>query len=110
MEPGDNAPRSVLVDYWEKACPPEERTIIMSNTLKDPVRQARGDVVFKHMVEQLNKEQGRCIEIQPSPDDGFSQTFDLWLVGGPRGVPMSQLFLDTPTSRQFGTSPLVASM
>jgi hypothetical protein len=108
-EAGDKAPRSVHVDYWEKVCPPEERTVIMSNTLKDPVRWDNGDVIFKHMVEELKKEPGRCVDIQPSPEDGFPQTFDLWLVGDPRGIPMSKLFLDTPTSRLFGTSPLVAS-
>jgi hypothetical protein len=108
-EPGDNAPRSVHLDYWEKVCPPEERTIIMSNTLKDPVREAQGDVVFKHMVDQLKKEQGRCVEIQESPGDNFPQTFDLWLIGDPRGISMSKLFLNTATSRLFGTSPLVDS-
>jgi hypothetical protein len=100
----------VTLDYWHKVCPENERTIIWSNTLKDPVRDAQGDVVFKHMVDVIKNEPGRCVEIMPSSEDGFPQTFDLWLIGDPRGVSMSKLFLDTPTSRFFGTAPLVASV
>lgn len=108
-EAGDEAPRSVSVEYWEKACPRNERTVLMSSTLKNPVRDAEGEKVFKHMVNVIKNAQARCIEIAESPDDNFPQTFDLWLIGDPRGVSMSQLFLNTATSRLFGTSPLVES-
>jgi hypothetical protein len=108
-EPGDNAPRSIAQWYWEEVCPEAERTIITSNDAKAPVRWHEGKEVFEHYVKLLKDTPGRCVEFTASEDDGFPQLFDLWLVGDPRGVSMSELFLHTATSRLLGPSDVVSA-
>ena len=108
-DPDDPAPRSVSEDWFEIVCPEIERRIIHVEDFKPAVANAPGDVVFDHWKRILHDAPERCIEIVPAPAevDAFSQTFDLWLWGSTRMLAMWERFLNSPTSRLLGPSPVV---
>jgi hypothetical protein len=121
-ELGDNAPRTIAQWYWEEVCPQSERTIITSNEAKNPMRwyDAKNPVhwhegaeVFKHYVQLLKDTPGRCVEITASHNDNIPQLFDQSLLGGvwngEKSVTMSELVLNTPSSRLLGPSDVVAA-
>jgi hypothetical protein len=108
-EANDASPRSVSDSYWEKVCPPARRHVLYSSDLKNPVRNAEGAEVFKHMVAAIRNVDAACIEVVPSKDDNFPQLYDLWLIGDKRSISLGELFLDSPTSRLMGSSPVVRS-
>jgi hypothetical protein len=106
---GDPAPRSVTLDWWHKVCPESDIQTIFSDELKDPVRDRAGDVIFRRMVDVIRDAPGRCVEVVSSPTDSYPQLYDLWMIGNERSVPLSELFINTSTSRLLGASPIVDS-
>ncbi|TFK60507.1 hypothetical protein BDN72DRAFT_779325 [Pluteus cervinus] len=108
---GDDAPRSVHEDYYELACPKEERRIINTRDVKPPVEWEQGDVQFRTWLKVLEEAPERCIEIEPAPreEDGYAQTFDLWLWGSDRVLSLWEEFSKSPVSKLLATSPLVRS-
>ena len=111
-DPGDTAPRSISERWFDIVCPKSERRIIDTQDVKPPVYWDMGDVIFDHWVKLLRDAPERCIEIVPTAsraDDGFPQTFDLWLWGSYRILPLWDRFRNSPTSRLLGPSTLVRS-
>ncbi|KAF9484849.1 hypothetical protein BDN70DRAFT_872119 [Pholiota conissans] len=110
-DPNDTAPRSVSERWYDIVCPKEERRIINTHDVKPAIYWENGDVIFNHWQKLLSEAPERCIEIQPAPreEDGFGQTFDLFLWGTTRILPLWEGFRDSPVSRLFGTSPIVQS-
>jgi hypothetical protein len=105
----DNAPRSISEDWFNIVCPTSERRIIYTGDVKPAVYWEQGDVIFKHWEKLLTDAPERCIEVQPSPngDDGTPQTFDLWLWGSTRVLPLWDGFKNSPVSRLLGPSAIV---
>lgn len=59
-----DAPRSVSAEYWETACPKENRRIISS---KDSPNWAEGSELIQWWVEKLKEAEGEaCVEIDSS--------------------------------------------
>lgn len=106
---GDPAPRSISDEHWEVVCPPEDRDVINTDDIKPTIGEAEGDVILQRWTELIRDSPKRCVEVVPGPKDGYPQTFDLWLIGYKRILSLWPIFKDSPTSRLFGTSPLVAS-
>jgi hypothetical protein len=108
---GDNAPRSIHESWFDVVCPKRERKVISTREVKPPVSNSPGDEVFAHWVKLLRDTPDRCIEIIPVPrtEDNYPQTFDLWLWGSSRILPLWEPFSKSPTSRLLGSSPLVNS-
>jgi len=108
-DPDDPAPRSVSERWFDIVCPKEERRIINTRDVKPPIYWEDGDVIFNHWQKLLSEAPERCIEIQPAPrsEDGYGQTFDLFLWGTTRILPLWEGFRDSPVSRLFATSPIV---
>ncbi|TFK51148.1 hypothetical protein OE88DRAFT_1660494 [Heliocybe sulcata] len=106
---GDSAPRSVNEAYFDQVCPPEDRDIIDTDTIKPDLQDAEGDVILRRWTEVIRDSPKRCVEVVPGRNDNFPQTFDLWLIGYKRLLSLWPVFKDSPTSRLFGTAPLVAS-
>ncbi|KAF8892994.1 hypothetical protein BD779DRAFT_1609985 [Infundibulicybe gibba] len=108
---GDPAPRSISEDWFEIVCPVEERRVINTRDVKPAVQWSPGDEIFAHWQKLLTDAPERCIEIEPAPreEDGYGQTFDLWLWGTSRILPLWDSFSKSPTSRLLATSPLVNS-
>jgi hypothetical protein len=96
---GDPAPRSVTLDWWHKVCPESDIQTIFTDELKDPVRELNGDVIFRRMVDVIRDAPGRCVEVVSSPTDNYPQLYDLWMIGNERSIPLSELFINTSTSR-----------
>ena len=104
-EAGDDAPRSVSVDYYEQVCPPAERYYITRETALDGLgAKPEGDQVFDRLVSLVRDAPSRCVEVGRIGQD---PTFDVWLISGNRSLSLSRKFLDTPTSRLIRASPLV---
>ncbi|KAJ8092474.1 hypothetical protein PM082_023727 [Marasmius tenuissimus] len=110
-EEGDGAPRSITEDWFEVVCPQSERRVINTRDVKPAVYWEPGNVIFEHWRKLLTEAPERCIEIWPASreEDGYGQTFDLWLWGTDRILPLWEQFVNSPTSRLLGTSPLVNS-
>jgi hypothetical protein len=108
-DPDDPAPRSVSEWWFDIVCPKEERRIINTHDEKPPIYWEDGDVIFNHWQKLLSEAPERCIEVQPAPreEDGFPQTFDLYLWGTARILSLWEGFRDSPVSRLFATSPVV---
>ncbi|KAL0563237.1 hypothetical protein V5O48_018836, partial [Marasmius crinis-equi] len=108
-EAGDEAPRSIT--GFETVCPQSERRVINTRDVKPPIAWSQGDVIFETWRKLLEEAPERCIEIWPAAreEDGFSQTFDLWLWGSDRILSLWEDFKKSPTSRLLETSPLVNS-
>jgi hypothetical protein len=104
---GDAAPRAVSADFWERACPPEERHVLFHDALK--LHDGPGDAAFAHAARALRDAPGRCVEVAPRPDgrDDWPQVFDMALLGSPRFVPLAARFLNSSASRLLGSSALV---
>ena len=77
---GDNTPRSVREEWFDKVCPPEEREIIDTDVGKEPVRWSDGKTMMDHWVKLLTDSKKKCVEAVPSlsKKDGYPQVFDLW--------------------------------
>jgi len=110
-EPGDPAPRSVNLNYFNKVCPPSERRIINTEDVKPEIRWDNGDVIFERWETLLRDAPERCIEIQSASRsiDNFPQVFDLFLWGSDRILPLWEGFKNSPVSRLLKTSPIVQS-
>ncbi|KAF9553966.1 hypothetical protein CPC08DRAFT_697169 [Agrocybe pediades] len=110
-DPGDDAPRSVNVDYWNKVCPESERRIINTGDVKPPIMWEDGITIFSHWEKLLLEAPERCIEIHSADRsvDNFPQVFDLFLWGSDRILPLWEGFKNSPVSRLFATSPVVQS-
>ncbi|EIN11683.1 hypothetical protein PUNSTDRAFT_63013 [Punctularia strigosozonata HHB-11173 SS5] len=109
---GDDAPRSISERWWDTVCEdPNDVEILWSDDAKRDVGNAPGDEVLRHWSRLLRESPKKCIDVRagPSGNDGFPQTFDLWLVGSSRMVPLWDIFKDSPTSRLLAASPIVAS-
>lgn len=108
-ERGDDAPRSISERWFEVVCPVDERRIIYTRDVKPAVAEATGDVVFAHWKKLLLEAPERCIEIVPSPlsEESFPQTFDLFLWGSERILPLWEPFSKSSTSRLLEASPIV---
>lgn len=110
-DPEDLAPRSVSERWFDIVCPKSERRIINTRDVKPAIMWDNGDVIFNHWQKLLTEAPERCIEVQPASrdEDAFPQTFDLYLWGTERILPLWEAFRDSPVSRLFGTSPIVQS-
>jgi len=66
-------------------------------------------VIFKHWEKLLTDAPERCIEIRASntKDDTTPQTFDLWLWGSTRILPLWNEFKNSPVSRLLAPSAIV---
>ena len=108
-DPDDNAPRSISEQWFDIVCPKSERRIILTKDVKPAVFWETGDVIFKHWEKLLTDAPERCIEIQPvfSKDDGAPQTFDFWLWGSMRILPLWEEFRNSPVSRLLAPSAIV---
>ncbi|KAF9489577.1 hypothetical protein BDN71DRAFT_1527746 [Pleurotus eryngii] len=108
---GDNAPRSISEPWFDVVCPQAERRIINTREVKGPVGDAMGSAVFQHWKDLLLNAPERCIEIIPADrsEDGFPQTFDLWLWGSYRVLDLWESFSKSPVSTLLGSSPIVNS-
>lgn len=106
-EDGDDSPRSVSVDYFELACPEAERYFISRKSVLDGLGDMPdGVAVFDQLLRLVRDAPSRCVEVGRV---GEEPTFDVWLISGNRSLGLSLQFLDTPTSRLLGASPLVQS-
>ena len=108
-DPDDKAPRSISEHWFNTVCPESERRIIFTGDVKPAVFWEPGDVIFKHWERLLTDAPERCIEVQPSPNgnDSTPQTFDLWLWGSTRVLPLWDGFRTSPVSRLLGPSAIV---
>jgi hypothetical protein len=108
---GDSAPRSVNEDWFDVVCPVSERRIINTNDVKPAIYWEPGDVIFDHWKKLLKEAPERCIEITSAPAevDSYAQTFDLWLWGSTRILPLWEKFKTSPITRLLEASPLVNS-
>jgi hypothetical protein len=108
---GDDAPRSVSEKWFDVVCPKHERRIINTEEVKPAIRWETGDVIFNHWQQLLRDAPERCIEVQPASRrvDAFPQTFDLFLWGSDRILPLWEDFKNSPVSRLLATSPVVES-
>ncbi|KAG6841017.1 hypothetical protein C0991_002565, partial [Blastosporella zonata] len=109
FDEGDDAPRSVSEKYFDKVCPWHERRFFKTGDVKPELAWKNGDEIFDHWSKLLRDAPERCIEIQASGDDKFPQTFDLWLWGSDRVLPLWDSFSKSPTSRLLTTSPIVGA-
>ena len=77
---GDDSPRAVREDWWDKVCQPEDIQVIYTDDAKGPIHDVPGDEVLEHWVNLLNQSPKRCVEVIAGPSNGdmFPQTFDLW--------------------------------
>ncbi|KAF9564553.1 hypothetical protein CPC08DRAFT_748393 [Agrocybe pediades] len=109
--PGDDAPRSVNVEYFNKVCPKSERRIINTNDVKPAIMWETGDVIFDAWEKLLRDAPERCIVVQAASRkiDGYPQVFDLFLWGSDRILPLWEGFKNSPVSKYLGTSPIVKS-
>ena len=107
----DESPRSVSEQWFDVVCPRSERRIINTRDVKPAVSNSPGDEVFAHWVKLLRDAPERCIEITAAhgSEDTYPQTFDLWLWGSSRVLPLWESFSKSPTSRLLATSPIVNS-
>ncbi|KAF8961932.1 hypothetical protein BDZ97DRAFT_1663420 [Flammula alnicola] len=105
----NNAPRSVSERWFDIVCPKSERRIIYSEDIKPAIRWETGDVIFNHWQKLLSEAPERCIEVKPVSlkVDPFPQTFDLYLWGSDRILPLWEDFKNSPVSRLLSTSPIV---
>ena len=108
-DPDDNAPRSISEHWFDTVCPKSERRIILTGDVKPAVYWEPGDVIFKHWERLLTDAPERCIEVQPSPNgnDGTPQTFDFWLWGSTRILPLWDEYKTSPVSRLLAPSAIV---
>ncbi|EDR13635.1 uncharacterized protein LACBIDRAFT_308809 [Laccaria bicolor S238N-H82] len=110
-DPEDPAPRSVSEKWFDIVCPKSERRIINTRDVKPAIYWENGDVIFEHWEKLLKDAPERCIEVQAESrsKDGFPQTFDLYLWGSSRVLPLWESFKNSPVSRLLATSPIVQS-
>ncbi|KIK69943.1 hypothetical protein GYMLUDRAFT_236395 [Collybiopsis luxurians FD-317 M1] len=108
-EPGDNAPRSISSKWFDVVCPEHERRIINTREVKPEIEWWMGNEIFDTWRKVLLEAPEKCIEIVSAEEDDFPQTFDLWLWGSYRVLPLWESFSKSPTSRLLATSPLVKS-
>ncbi|RDB14696.1 hypothetical protein Hypma_016298 [Hypsizygus marmoreus] len=106
---GDDAPRSISDKWFDVVCPWNERKFIHTGDVKPVVAWKSGLEIFEHWAKLLGDAPERCIEVQASGDDKFPQTFDLWLWGSDRILPLWDSFSKSPTSRLLQTSPIVGA-
>jgi len=108
-DPDDNAPRSISELWFDTVCPKSERRIIFTGDVKPAIYWESGDVIFKHWERLLTDAPERCIEIQPSPygNDETPQTFDRYLMGCTRVLPLWDEFRTSPVSRLLAPSAIV---
>jgi hypothetical protein len=107
--PGDEAPRAVSLEFWERACPPNERHLIYHDDLKGPERGEPGDVVFAHVLAVLQNTSARCVEVdtRPGSTDWGPNAISLKVVATPRFVPLAERFLNSSTSALLRASAVV---
>ena len=110
-DPEDPAPRSITEDWYNIVCPKSERLILNTKDIKPAVQWEPGDVVFNHWKRILRDAPERCVEVVAAPlsTDSYPQTFDLWLWGTTRILPLWEKFSTSPVSRLLEASPLVNS-
>lgn len=108
-EEGDPHPRSISDTWFTTACPREEIRFIWTDDVKPALVNMTGDGVMAAWAKLLLDAPERCIEIRPGPsgNDGYPQTFDLWLIGSDRILGLWKDFFQSPTSRLLGTPPIV---
>lgn len=106
---GDNSPRSISAEWFDKVCPWDERQFIHTGDIKPGLAWKSGLEIFDHWVKLLRDAPERCIEVQATGDDNFPQTFDLWLWGSDRVLSLWKSFSTSPTSRLLRTSPIVGA-
>jgi hypothetical protein len=108
-DPDDIAPRSISESWFDIVCPQSERRIILTGDVKPAIYWETGDVIFNHWQKLLTDAPERCIEIRPSNEenDKTPQTFDLWLWGTTRILPLWEEFKNSPVSRLLAPSSIV---
>lgn len=108
---GDDAPRSISERWFEVVCPAKERRIINTRDIKPAIQWSMGDEIFETWRKLLLDAPEPCIEVvAPEEDrDGYVQTFDLYLWGSNRILPLWESFSKSPVSRLLGNSRIVSS-
>ncbi|KAJ3997930.1 hypothetical protein F5050DRAFT_1874178 [Lentinula boryana] len=107
--PGDDAPRSVSEKWFDVVCPHNERRIINTREVKPDIEWLMGNEIFEAWRKVLLEAPERCVEIVSADEDNFPQTFDLWLWGSYRVLPLWKQFSQSPISRLLASSPVVRS-
>lgn len=111
-EAGDNTPRAISEKWFDVVCPVSQRRVINTRDIKTPqMREWMGNDIFQLWRNLLSEAPEHCIEIWPSEDneDDYPQTFDLWLWGSHRVLPLWDSFSKSPISRLLKSSPIVQS-
>ena len=103
----DDTPHSISNEWFDVVCPPSERRYVNSSDVKQGIEWAEGNVIFDKWAKTLRDMPDRCVEILPSPEDRFPQTFDLWLWGNSRLLSIWDSFSKSPVSRLLGPSPVI---
>jgi hypothetical protein len=106
---GDDSPRSVSEEYYERVCPKHKRRYFKTGDIKPILAWKEGIEIFDYWVKALREAQESCVEVIASGDDQFPQTFDLWLFGAERILSLWDNFKNSATSKLLRTSPIVAA-
>lgn len=104
--PGDNAPRSISKRWFDVVCPVKRRRIIDARKIKSAIEWSMGDEIFETWRKLLSEAPEPCIEIV-GVNAGYTQTFDLFLWGSNRILPLWESFSKSPVSRLLSSSPVV---
>ena len=95
------APRAVSAEFYEKVCPPSERTFISSADAKDIME---GEDILDWWVAKLEATSARCVEVGNNPP-----VFSWFLFGSERVLSLWPSLSASPIVRDFNWSPLVTS-
>jgi len=99
--PGDNTPRSVMKEYFDKICPhPKllDRNIVRATLPED----YSAKTVMEGWLKLLKETPENCVEI----DD---KIFDIWIFGSSRILDIVPLLYKSPMVTEFRWSPFVLS-
>ena len=105
---GDPAPRSISEDWFDIVCPKSKRKIIISESIKGPIREENAYVHFRAWEKVLKEAPENCIEVVPSPRtvDPYPQVIELFVWGSNRILSMWEEFRDSPVSQLQRPSPV----
>ncbi|KIJ54042.1 hypothetical protein M422DRAFT_154220 [Sphaerobolus stellatus SS14] len=107
----DKSPRAISSRWFDKVCPPEERTIIRASDAKDPIRGKDAKTTMDYWAKILEDMPDRCVEFVNGDmeKDHWPQTFDLWTISNENALSIWEEFSTSPVSRLLRTSTVVNS-
>lgn len=76
---GDNTPRSVREEWWDKVCTPEDTDILDTDVVKPAILWNNAQEIMDHWAKLITDSPKRCVEVVSgsSGKDDFPQVFDL---------------------------------